>query len=213
MHKPVFFLLQLNPATGKPRARTQPLHSLSAAAGPRVPPLLVPRPPALEIRAPPPPILAGIPQPAPQQINLRSSLPGPHIPPEVQALLPTEVQAQLAYAFQHAAQAKLQKAAPLSLQLQLQQLRQTQFLPAPLQQAAQTLQLQHPWPLQQEHFVQPHSQAFGQLKPVTSSWAPSGGQQQLMRAAETWGEAGSEQRRERSPPLQKVSFWEYVLHR
>ena len=219
VHKPVFFdLLQLNPATGQP-ARTQPLVSLPALPAGRPPLALAPPPPASEIGAPPPlaesSIFAGIPQPPPQQGNLLSSLPGAHIPPEVQALLPAEVQAQLAYAFQQAAQAKLQQAAPLplplQLQLQLQQLLQTQYLPASLQQAAQILQLQHSLPMQQEHFVQPQSQAFSQLKPATSSWAPSSGQQQLTRAAETWGEAGNERRREHSP--QKVSFPGYKLPR
>ena len=183
VHKPVFFdLLQLNPATGQ-TTRTQPLHSLPPPPPP--PPLLAPPPPPSEIRAPPPlaetSIFAGILQPPPQQVNLLSSLPGAHIPPEVQALLQAGVQAQLANACQQAAQPKLQQAAPLPLQLQ------------------------HSLPMQQEHFVQPQSQAFGQLKPVTSPWAPSGGQQQLMRAAETWVEAGDEQKRERSPLLQKVS--------
>ena len=208
VHKPVFFdLLQLNPATGQP-VRTQPLPALPAQ---RPPPAPAPPPPTLEIGAPPPlaetSIFASIPQPAPQPVNLLSSLPGAHIPPEVQALLPAEVQAQLAYAFQQAAQAKLQQAAPLPLQLQLQQLLQTQLLPASLQQAAQILQLQHSLPMQQEHHLQPQSRPFGQLTPATSSWAPSGGEQQPMRAAETWGEAGNERRRERSPALQKVPAW------
>ena len=188
VHKPVFFdLLQLNPATGQP-ARSQPLQTLPGRPPPLLappPPVLAPPPPASEIGAPPPlaetSIFAGLPQPPPQQANLLSLLPGAHIPPEVQALLPAEVQAQLAYAFQQAAQAKLQQATSLPLQLQLQQLLQTQFLPASLQQAAQILQLQQSLPIQQEHFVQPQSQAFSQLKPATSSW----GSQWRTAAADT----------------------------